>query len=170
MYKYYVQVRNDYKVLFSLGFDTFSEAYNCFEWQRDTAHKSMGGSTVTFLENGQLKSLGYTRKHFEPTAPTPAPYLFNFTSVNDVFYEFRVPTPLQEGVDIVAAHYDIGDYEGEAWVVFIKDGKWYEVHGSHCSCYGLEDQWDPEETFPEAMLRYNKFNSEMKAAIEGRMS
>ena len=37
--------------------------------------------------------------------------------------------------------------------LFERDGKLYEVFGGHCSCYGLEDQWKPEET-TTAALRY----------------
>ena len=32
-----------------------------------------------------------------------------------------------------------------------KNGQLYEVNGGHCSCYGLEDQWHPEETNLEAI-------------------
>ena len=30
-------------------------------------------------------------------------------------------------------------------MLFEQNGKLYEVHGSHCSWYGLEEQWEPEE-------------------------
>ena len=165
---YYVQVRNSQdEMIFSLPFDTYDKAFNCFEWQRDTAHQH-GGCLVQLFENSNLRGHVYNVRQNKDQ--TKEPYLFDFATIENVFSAFQVSDADREGVDIVAAHYDIGDYEGEAWVVFIKDGKWYEVHGSHCSCYGLEDQWDPEETFPEVMLRYNKFNPAMKAAIEGRMS
>lgn len=37
-------------------------------------------------------------------------------------------------------------YEGYAFVLFKgTDGKYYEVYASHCSCFGLEGQWDPDE-------------------------
>lgn len=39
-----------------------------------------------------------------------------------------------------------GSYCGDAFVLFERDGKLYEVNGGHCSCYGLEGQWTPEET------------------------
>ena len=48
--------------------------------------------------------------------------------------------------EILVALYDGGSYDGLAFVLFHRDGKLYEVHGSHCSCYGLEGQWSPEET------------------------
>ena len=46
---------------------------------------------------------------------------------------------------ILFASYSYADYSGDAWVLFEKDGKLYEVNGGHCSCYGLEGQWEPEE-------------------------
>lgn len=57
------------------------------------------------------------------------------------------PSPEQ----IIIASYTYEDYSGSAFVIYEKDGKLYEVHGSHCSCYGLEDQWSPEETSWEAI-------------------
>jgi hypothetical protein len=51
----------------------------------------------------------------------------------------------REGVNILFASYGSANYEGSAWVMYEKDGELYEVNGSHCSCYGLEDQWSPEE-------------------------
>lgn len=47
--------------------------------------------------------------------------------------------------EILFASYGGGGYDGDALVLFQRDGKLYEVHGGHCSCYGLEDQWDPGE-------------------------
>jgi len=38
-----------------------------------------------------------------------------------------------------------------AYVLDKLHGVWYEVDGSHCSCYGLEGQWEPQETNVEAL-------------------
>lgn len=43
------------------------------------------------------------------------------------------------------AEYDNGGYEGSAIVIYRQGDKVFEVSGGHCSCYGLEDQWAPEE-------------------------
>lgn len=51
-----------------------------------------------------------------------------------------------KNIHIVLAYYLYEDYSGEAFVLFIKGRTLYEVNASHCSCYGLEDQWKPEKT------------------------
>ena len=48
-------------------------------------------------------------------------------------------------------------------MLFRKDGKLYEVNGSHCSCYALEGQWEPEETTVEA-LRHRVINGRLGEA------
>ena len=50
--------------------------------------------------------------------------------------------------EILIGFYDLSmAYEGYAWVL-CRDaaGQLYEVNGSHCSCFGLEEQWDPDPT------------------------
>jgi len=61
-----------------------------------------------------------------------------------------------ETIDVLVAWYDCEDYEGSAFVLFSQNGKLYEVHGGHCSCYGLEGQWGPEETSATAILHRMK--------------
>lgn len=63
-------------------------------------------------------------------------------------------------INILFASYGTDNYTGDAFVLFERDGKLFEVNGSHCSCYGLEGQWTPEETTIEA-LRYR--------LVEGKM-
>jgi hypothetical protein len=70
-------------------------------------------------------------------------YHGNFTCADDVFSEFRVRDT--EGIRILYAAYETADYEGTAHVVYEKDGRFFEVNASHCSCYGLEEGWEPEE-------------------------
>ena len=50
-----------------------------------------------------------------------------------------------EDATVLFAAYEGGGYEGDATVIYQKNGKLFEVYGSHCSCYGLEGQWEPEE-------------------------
>lgn len=70
--------------------------------------------------------------------------------------EFEVKLP--RSVRILFAAFTDEDYEGNAFVLFEQDGKYYEVWGSHCSCSGFEGQWEPEESDFQT-LRQNRFYS-----------
>lgn len=67
------------------------------------------------------------------------------TGLDGMKSDFEIGDKELEGVNILVASYTYESYEGSAYVLFERDGKLYEVHGGHCSCYGLEGQWDPEE-------------------------
>jgi len=79
-------------------------------------------------------------------------YFGSFKSRDDISYQFNIE--LSDKIEILLAEYHNESYEGEAFVLFIQDGKFFEVYGSHCSCYGLEGQWHPEETSIEAIKHY----------------
>lgn len=67
-----------------------------------------------------------------------------------MMHEFQIEEDKLEGVDILFAIYDGGGYDGDVFVVFEKGGDLFEV-GGHCSCYGLEGQWEPEKADPEIL-------------------
>jgi len=84
-------------------------------------------------------------------------YLNDFSNKNNVFQEFSnsyntVDESFEDynNINILLASY-VGGWEGYAFVLFERNGQLYEVNGSHCSCYGLEGQWSPEETSVEAL-------------------
>lgn len=52
---------------------------------------------------------------------------------------------------LLASYADDGCYGGDAYVLFRKDNKLYEVNACHCSCFGIEGQWEPEETSIESI-------------------
>lgn len=54
------------------------------------------------------------------------------------------------GTNVICAWYS---YEGCAVVVYEKDGELRIVTGSHCSCYGLEGQWNPQKTTKEVLRK-----------------
>ncbi|MFW6008491.1 MAG: hypothetical protein ACOCP8_04415 [archaeon] len=80
-----------------------------------------------------------------------APENCDYDPIKSIAQDFSIRPSEFQGVDIVFASYTYEYYEGDAFVLFIKDGKLYEVNGGHCSCYGLESQWEPEETSLEAI-------------------
>lgn len=53
----------------------------------------------------------------------------------------QVTKDLNEADHIVRAEYQTGDYSGDYYVEYVKDGTHYVVQGYHCSCYGPE--WEP---------------------------
>jgi hypothetical protein len=76
-------------------------------------------------------------------------WIGEFKSKEDVEREFEEKIP--EGAAIHIAWYGYGSYEGDSFVLFEDSGKLYEVNASHCSCFGIEGQWTPEETTVEAL-------------------
>ena len=78
-----------------------------------------------------------------------------FDGQDDMVNAFKVGPDALHGCEVLFAAYD-GDYDGEALVVYRQDGVLYEVNGSHCSCYGLEDQWEPEEASVAALRHRTK--------------
>jgi len=70
----------------------------------------------------------------------------------DVIRDFEAPADALDGADVLVAAYEYENYSGDAYVLFRRGGKLLEVSGSHCSCYGLEGQWEPEETAAETLL------------------
>lgn len=99
-------------------------------------------------------------------------YLNDWENKSDVFEDFVQES--DETVNILFASYSDENYVGDAWVLFEQNGKLYEVNGDHCSCFGLEGQWEPEEvllkelehrlirgTFGEGGCSENNFKEEL---------
>lgn len=82
--------------------------------------------------------------------------------------DFGISDSDLDGCEIICASYTYENYSGSAWVLFRKDGKLFEVNGGHCSCYGLEDQWVPEETSLDAlrMRSVNYADGALRVALE----
>lgn len=80
---------------------------------------------------------------------------YGFEDWNDVIKCFAVKdsSNYYNAVPLFAC-YNTEDYEGTALVIFIHCGKFWLVSGSHCSCYGLENQWEPEETPLEVLMHF----------------
>ena len=76
---------------------------------------------------------------------------WNENHIEGVKKDFDISDADLLGVRILLASYTYEDYSGSAFVLFVRDGKLFEVNGGHCSCYGLEDQWSPEETSVEEL-------------------
>jgi hypothetical protein len=75
-----------------------------------------------------------------------------FTDWDDIRIQFEMKDPFPEPEEVLYAMYDNEGYDGYAHVIYRNGNMIYSVTGSHCSCYGLEDQWDPEEYTPELFI------------------
>jgi hypothetical protein len=84
-------------------------------------------------------------------------FLHDWQTAESVFEDFEAtrwgadsshPIADKNDIEILLASYTYEDYSGNAFVLYRDkiSGLLYEVNGSHCSCYGLEGQWTPEET------------------------
>ena len=70
-----------------------------------------------------------------------------------IFDDFEVEKE-ERDVNILFATYNYESWTGDAFLIVEKDGKLFEVHAWHCSCYGLEEQFTLEETNVEAIEHY----------------
>lgn len=79
-------------------------------------------------------------------------FLNNFSSLEEIIREFEAEWDKEKieelkntkykNINFLFASYGTDNYSGDAYVLFEKEGKLYEVTGSHCSCYGLEGQFE----------------------------
>jgi hypothetical protein len=72
-------------------------------------------------------------------------YVDGFGDRESVFSNFAKPD--EKDIVLCYAAYWCECYEGSATVIYYRKStrKYYEAYGSHCSCYGLEDQWNGDE-------------------------
>jgi hypothetical protein len=86
--------------------------------------------------------------------------------------DFQIEESVLDGLNILLATYTYEDCNGDAFVLFEKDGVLFEVNGCHCSCYDLEGQWEPEETTSEALLArpWYSYDDSFKSILERVLS
>ena len=93
-------------------------------------------------------------------------FLTGYDDAAAVFDDFRVAPEDRIGADILYAHYENEDWCGSAIVVFRQDGALFCVEGSHCSCNGLADQWEPTRTTVAALRMMPKDEGDRPAFTE----
>lgn len=54
--------------------------------------------------------------------------------------------------EVILAAYGRDGYDGYANVLYRNGNAYFYASGSHCSCYGLEEQWSPEEYTLETLV------------------
>lgn len=89
-------------------------------------------------------------------------YYDGFDCWDDVKSQFYMNEP--EPDEVYAAVYESYGYDGNACVIYRNGDKYYFNSGSHCSCYGLTDQWDPieydtKEVFIECLKKMDQWGA-----------
>lgn len=79
-----------------------------------------------------------------------------FSSDEDIENQFQLDSGylVANDLETLYAEYNYEDYSGSAFLLFknTKTNVLYEVNGGHCSCFGLEGQFQLEETNFEALV------------------
>jgi hypothetical protein len=75
--------------------------------------------------------------------------------IQHVVSDYGTDRSAVEPFEFICAYESVGSWgcDSSSFFLLKRDGKLFEVNGSHCSCYGFEDQWKPEETSKDALLR-----------------
>lgn len=84
-------------------------------------------------------------------------FLGQWDDIIEVARSYDVPLDTFDEYNVIVANYQYGNYEGDAYILLEKDGEYFESFGSHCSCYGLEGQFDLEKV-TEHELHYRMIN------------
>lgn len=103
-------------------------------------------------------------------------YLHDFDSEESMLKEFAIDKSVIKGYKVLLASYTYECYEGSAFVL-MRDKLTKElvtVYGSHCSCYGLEGQFDIEKSsieqiqklYDENYYTYREIRDELGAILK----
>ena len=90
-------------------------------------------------------------------------YVQDFDNLEDVYTEFGINEI--NGLPLYM-EYSQGSYEGSSNCWFDKDGQLMYNYASHCSCYGLEGQWDPETYYPVQLVKMDKYDKPSQEFID----
>jgi hypothetical protein len=92
--------------------------------------------------------------------PITQVYNGDFSCIKDMMEGFGVSEETLQGSIILYAEYDLIGYEGQALVVLERNGEWFEVNCSHCSCDGLS--WQEEPTTKAALASRPNVSDDLK--------
>ena len=71
---------------------------------------------------------------------------FGFQTKQDILDFFDIPSEALDGSKVLFAWYGTEALEGKAFILLERDSQLYSVFATHCSCNGLEGQWNPQRT------------------------
>jgi hypothetical protein len=99
-------------------------------------------------------------------------FINNWSDLEGMLQDFQVDRINTNIREVLFASYTYEDYNGDAYVLYLAfNGKYYEVHGNHCSCNGLEGQWNPDEAnLDEIHHRLTKGTFGISRGIQGPLT
>lgn len=92
-----------------------------------------------------------------------------WNDIIDAFSSYEEKLDIPPPDELLFYAYEHENYEGYALVIFRNGPLYYYVYGSHCSCYGLEGQFQPEqfntkEVFLAFLKQLNDYHFEKEIA------
>lgn len=86
--------------------------------------------------------------------------LHGFDNLDDLCKNYQIEREHIDLYEVLFAEYQCGSWEGCSIILLKRGNDFFVVQASHCSCYGLEGQFEPMPTNKEALyLEYKgKFN------------
>ena len=108
--------------------------------------------------------------NYSRTANLPDDEYYNHEDGSDINELYKEESSRKlDGMSVILAYESVADSGEYAESFFLLkrnfDGALFEVHGSHCSCYGFEGQLDLEET-NLAALRYRAINGHLLGGFD----
>ncbi len=82
------------------------------------------------------------------TAAKPIIFGNHASSVENILKEFEIDASRLAPFDVLVWYYDYQSYDGDSYLLLRhkETGLLYSVEAGHCSCHGLEGQFEPSRT------------------------
>ena len=88
-------------------------------------------------------------------------YIDLFSDWSEVKRNFSRDVPEIEPKYVYASYTETSDYSWDAFVVIGNNKRDFQVvEGGHCSCYGLEGQWEPTDMGFKALVKAYRHNKD----------
>lgn len=136
------------------------ERINYLEARNEYLNDKVDGSEAELqkLKEKQLVNI-MTKQQLNPLFLEDLKGMSHADLIEHIMSDYETTPEDLKGIEFLIAYESTGSYgcDSSSFFLFKRNGKLYEVNGSHCSCYGFEGQWEPEETTLEA-LKQRKFS------------
>ena len=95
--------------------------------------------------------------------------IWEYNELDGLMNDFEISNVDLKYLEILFAVYEYEDCSGKAFVLVKEGNKLFEINASHCSCSGLENQWELEET-DIATLRHRIKNGDCFTGFDNELT